>query len=178
MKKTLLIRYWLLLVFCFVGIFNKIEAQDKGPSSQPVTNVYIVATVQPVEKNDTIRPFYTSIKSIDNTSSVVSQVDEPSTNQLYIDLDEPKRRRQKTEPVIITKGNDVGIQYVLLEDNWTSIYLYGITGQMLLTVVTPTYQVAGSYNAELNIEFLPKGLYLCVINQGKERNTQKILKPY
>ncbi|MBL7787115.1 MAG: T9SS type A sorting domain-containing protein [Chitinophagales bacterium] len=196
--KTIITKpcYFILLLGILLGITEKTQAQSSAP--------YIVATVQPVEKSNS-NSVGCACAGTANYVSVTISTSTQTTTQYYERVDFCTKKVPTVVPpplnpiilppcntgakydedekmqipfVVALTGENLNLSYVLSQDDWVTIQLYSVTGQLMADILPPTYQKEGNYSTALDVETLSKGLYLCVLKRGTERITQKVLKDY
>jgi hypothetical protein len=67
------------------------------------------------------------------------------------------------------------IQYTLNAAGRTSLRVYNLLGQLVATLVNDTYQAAGTYRLQVDMHSASSGVYFYVLEQGRNRLSQKML---
>ncbi len=158
-----------------------------GNSSRDVTNWTIdvnkVATVPP---NGT----YRLLVYVDN-EKVITETNE-SNNGLFISTqgNDLKFTASTSSGINDVKNNSLSfssfpnpvisnteISFSLKQNNTGSIHIYDITGKEMMNVITEnTTFLAGKNTIPLNTQYLPAGIYQCVLQTNEGIATQKIVK--
>lgn len=185
---------------------NVVEISSSEYSSiEGIKAPHIVATVQPVERNnrtavsctcnnetagivkvidykrnETVITYYSRLAFCSQTNPVPAPLPDNFILLSPCSISAKYGAEQEVEENFsaVLIGENLSLSYTLYQDNWAMIRLYDITGQAVGDVLAPAYQKAGKYTTNLDMQYLPKGLYFCVLNDGIEQTTQKILKSY
>ncbi|MBL7784335.1 MAG: T9SS type A sorting domain-containing protein [Chitinophagales bacterium] len=72
--------------------------------------------------------------------------------------------------------NETKINFTQTEADNTSLQLYNTNGQLVQSILNNTYQEAGTYSYTLAAADLPKGMYILLLQSGRNRKTEKIMK--
>jgi hypothetical protein len=67
------------------------------------------------------------------------------------------------------------IQYTLIKSGVTSLKVYNILGQHVMTVVNNVFQPANTYTQRIDMSNFTSGIYFCVLEQGSNRSAQKMM---
>jgi hypothetical protein len=67
------------------------------------------------------------------------------------------------------------VQYTLNKSGFTSMKVYNILGQHVMTVVDNVYQTASTYKVSIDMSRFTSGIYFCVLEQGNNRSVQKMM---
>ena len=67
------------------------------------------------------------------------------------------------------------ISYLILQDNYASMYLYDITGRRVATLINNEYRRQGNYSLDFNASNLSSGVYFYVMTAAGYRVTMKML---
>jgi len=71
-------------------------------------------------------------------------------------------------------SNFTRLNYTITKDGMVNINIYNLTGKIVRTV-SNSYQQAGNYTLELDLQDLEKGVYLCRFINGKELIVKKLI---
>ena len=183
---------------------NNVLTSANSVNPPPIIVNLSAATVQPVDKNNPssiscacggtaeyvsvtiITPTQTTTQyyeRVDFCTKKVPTVVPPPLNPTILPPCNTGAKYDEDEKmqvpfVVALTGENLNLSYVLSQDDWVTIQLYSVTGQLMADILPPTYQKEGNYSTALDVETLSKGLYLCVLKRGTERITQKVLKAY
>ncbi|MCX6120913.1 MAG: T9SS type A sorting domain-containing protein [Ignavibacteriales bacterium] len=67
------------------------------------------------------------------------------------------------------------IQYTIIKSGVTSLKVYNILGQHVMTVVNNVFQAANTYTQRIDMSNFTSGIYFCVLEQGGNRSAQKMM---
>jgi hypothetical protein len=67
------------------------------------------------------------------------------------------------------------IEYTLAKAGNVNLKVYNILGQQVMTLVNNEFQTAGSHPMTINMAGMTSGVYFCVLEQGTQRITQKLM---
>jgi hypothetical protein len=67
------------------------------------------------------------------------------------------------------------IDYTLNKSGITSLKVYNVLGQVVKTLVNDEFQAANTYKLSVDMSSLTSGIYFCVLVQGNNRVTQKLV---
>jgi hypothetical protein len=67
------------------------------------------------------------------------------------------------------------VEYTLSKSGITSLKVYNLLGQQVMTVIDNVYQIASVYKASIDMSRFTSGIYFCVLEQGNNRLVQKMM---
>ncbi|MBF8295982.1 MAG: hypothetical protein HW389_2527, partial [Bacteroidetes bacterium] len=67
------------------------------------------------------------------------------------------------------------VEYTLGKSGLTSLKVYNMLGQQVMTVLDNVYQSASTYKAMIDMSRFTSGIYFCVLEQGNSRVAQKMM---
>jgi hypothetical protein len=67
------------------------------------------------------------------------------------------------------------VEYTLSQAGRTSLKVYNLLGQHVMTVLDNVYQTASVYRTTIDMSRFTSGIYFCVLEQGNNRSVQKMM---
>lgn len=73
-------------------------------------------------------------------------------------------------------NNVVSVSYNLNNKDIVAMSLFDIKGKLITTVINNEIQQSGNYEYKVSLNNLDKGIYLILLQRGKQISVSKILK--
>jgi hypothetical protein len=69
----------------------------------------------------------------------------------------------------------VNVQYTLNKPGMTTLRVYNIIGQQVVTALDNVFQEASIHKVTINMSAYTSGIYFCVLEQNGQRSVQKMM---